>query len=172
MTNKSLYCSDCKQSLEMKYFYQPLKNETYGWCKVCRNKYEKEKRDLRIKKGVCVRCQKERPPNCLNYCEYHHIEALVIRNFGRSSKKEITDYLYQKLHTQKYICPYTGEKLVLGINAHVDHIYPKARFPELANNLNNLEWISKEANYAKRDLTREEFISFCKKVVIYSKSHD
>ena len=163
--SETLYCSDCKQLLNIKCFSKGfIRSENVGWCKLCRNKHDKKKRNLRLEKGICVRCQKEKPPNCGNYCEYHHIEAMVCRNFGRKiNVKEVADYLYQKIQAQNYTCPYIGETLVLGVNAHIDHIYPKARFPALATNLNNLEWVGKDANYAKRDLTREEFTIFAGK---------
>jgi 5-methylcytosine-specific restriction endonuclease McrA len=59
---------------------------------------------------------------------------------------------------QNFTCPYTGDKLVLGVNASIDHIKPKKRFPELASDINNIEWVSFRVNYHKYDCTKEEFI--------------
>jgi CRISPR/Cas system Type II protein with McrA/HNH and RuvC-like nuclease domain len=47
--------------------------------------------------------------------------------------------LKNKLISQKYKCIYSGEKLILGINASIDHIIPKSLGG--ADNINNLQWV-------------------------------
>lgn len=66
--------------------------------------------------------------------------------------------LRQKMVDQDFACPYTGERLVLGVNASLDHIMPVARYPELARNPANVEWVDQTVNFLKRDRTPDEFL--------------
>ena len=47
-----------------------------------------------------------------------------------------------------------------------DHMIPRSRGGD--NSLDNLGLCTKQANMAKSDLTPEEFIQFCKKVLEYN----
>lgn len=64
-----------------------------------------------------------------------------------------------KLREQGHACAYTGEKIVLGVNDSLDHIYPARRFPHLRNDPKNVEWVTRLVNTMKTDLTREEFLT-------------
>jgi len=101
-------------------------------------------------------------------CFECYLKAHASTNLGASRHWTI---LRDKLISQNYRCAYTGEQLVLGINASVDHAFPKKRFPDLSRDPSNIEWVTREINLAKRDLTREEFISMCSKVAHTSQSH-
>ena len=59
-------------------------------------------------------------------------------------------------------CALSGELLILGGNASLDHIMPKSRGG--TNDLDNLQWLTKTVNNSKRALTNEEFIVLCRKV--------
>ena len=80
---------------------------------------------------------------------------------GHGSKKASLT-LYDKLYSQNFTCPYTGEKLILGVNAWIDHILPRSRFPDQETSLDNLQWVSKKANLAKHNLTKDEFLDLCR----------
>jgi 5-methylcytosine-specific restriction endonuclease McrA len=54
---------------------------------------------------------------------------------------------------QNGLCPLTGRKLTQ--SAHLDHIIPVKKGG--SHDLQNLRWVCKEVNYAKRDLTDSEF---------------
>ena len=62
---------------------------------------------------------------------------------------------------QRGICPLTGIRLNRE-NCHLDHILPIARGGD--HKLSNIRWVTKEANFAKRDMTDDEFFSFCNRV--------
>lgn len=76
------------------------------------------------------------------------------------------------LERQGRKCSYTGRELVVGKNASIDHVFPKARFPEKARELENLEFVDLRINWAKRDLTKEEFVDLCESVVAYMSYRD
>jgi len=61
------------------------------------------------------------------------------------------------------VCPYLGVALTLE-NACIDHRLPMSRFPELAQEITNLEWVSRRANLMKGDLTPDEFRDLCRLV--------
>lgn len=65
---------------------------------------------------------------------------------------------------QKGICPFTGVRLNKN-NSQLDHIIPLIRGG--SGLIENLRWIHRDANYAKRDLTDEQFVALCQKVVSY-----
>ena len=146
-------------------------------CKLCRKvsrkaRYQKNQHKERQAhairyaqkkdQGLCVTCGKP----ALNggvFCEYHWT-ARVARLYLDGS---YTKALIKKAAAQKYLCPYTGERLFPGVNMSLDHRYPVSRFPEKAKTLANLQWVSSVANAAKADLTEEEFFNLCETVVSY-----
>jgi len=89
---------------------------------------------------------------------------------GRSTT-EVAALLKNKLVDQDYKCPYTGIDLVLGTNTELDHKFPVSRFPELAEDLDNVEWVCSIINKAKYDRTKNEFLALCEKVVMTAKEN-
>jgi hypothetical protein len=63
-------------------------------------------------------------------------------------------------------CALTGWPLEYGKTASIDHIIPKSRGGD--STLRNLRWVDKRVNFAKRDLSDEEFIVLCRAVVAYA----
>lgn len=61
-------------------------------------------------------------------------------------------------------CAYTGERLVLGENASLDHRHPKSRGG--ARDLGNLQWVLAAVNDMKCDRTHAEFVELCRKVTL------
>lgn len=110
--------------------------------------------------GICMwkgACSKNSGAN-IDYCEEHWFKERC-RYFGFSLK--LWKKLKGMLEAQNFICPYTGRKLVIGVNASMDHKSPRLRFRELAKSLDNVEWVDFEVNIMKRDRTKEEFILLC-----------
>lgn len=62
---------------------------------------------------------------------------------------------------QNGLCDLTGRKL--DKSAHLDHIIPLKRGGK--TELNNLRWVCPDVNYAKRNLTDEEFIKLNEDVI-------
>ena len=73
--------------------------------------------------------------------------------------------LKAKLGSQQYMCAYTGEKLVPGVNASIDHLVPRSRGGNDAPD--NLHWVSFRVNVMKGDMTHEEFLALCKLITAH-----
>lgn len=118
--------------------------------------------------GLCVRCGKfpqlcgiNRRGNSHNTCQKCYLRHLSGVNLGSA---QYADALLQKLKDQNYRCPYTDDQLVLGDHIWIDHIMPRSRFPELAKDINNIEWVTETVNRMKQNRTPEEFLLLIKQI--------
>lgn len=59
-------------------------------------------------------------------------------------------------------CAVTGEKLVPGVNASLDHIVPVSRGG--TSEKGNLRWVTSTINHMKWDLTDDEFMAMCTQI--------
>jgi hypothetical protein len=169
-------CSNCKQYKPFtEYNKQTAAKDGYScWCRQCHRDWKKRKYhsdiaksranqihicNSRLSRGLCRYCSTPQIPNSC-FCEYHWFRDKAYNHLGSGNRTNI-NLLKTKLEKQNYTCPYTGEKLILGINCSLDHICPPSRFPELANKLDNVEWVTRRVNLVKGNMTKEEFIKFC-----------
>ena len=81
---------------------------------------------------------------------------------GTGTAKYLTGILSRLWYKQRGRCALTGRRLTR-TNAQVDHIIPASKGGD--NSESNLRWLVAECNYAKSDLTNEEFITLCREVV-------
>lgn len=63
---------------------------------------------------------------------------------------------------QRGLCALTGRRLTRD-DAHIDHVLPKSRGG--TNELSNMRWVCKDANFAKRGLTDSELFTLCEDVL-------
>jgi CRISPR/Cas system Type II protein with McrA/HNH and RuvC-like nuclease domain len=91
----------------------------------------------------------------------HYLKNLAAIHLGDGQAWEV---LRGKLAAQGGRCAYTGDALVLGENDSIDHILPKSRFPEDARNPDNVQWVTRYANMAKRDQTHDEFVGLVARI--------
>ena len=184
VTPDKIKCVCCKSELPIESFHKN-KTKKYGRtnrCKTCQNqlivewrnnnraRYNESQRrgaERRKANGSCRNCSKPIAEFSQCFCEIHFLVNLGRSNLN-DSRVSTAKALKEKLEEQNYTCPYTGEKLFLGVNAHLDHILPSSRFPDSRFDFNNLEWVSDKANLAKSNMTKDEFLSFCQKVVDYA----
>lgn len=115
-------------------------------------------------KGLCIFCNIE-SLEYSNLCEKHFFLSLASSTLGDRTKAEDLKHLF---HLQDKKCYLTGEKLILGLNASIDHIISQSKRPDLKNNMKNVKWCSKKVNEIKRDLSYKEFIELCKKIISHS----
>jgi hypothetical protein len=126
-------------------------------------------RKARIAEGACFLCGEQaticpitRQPERANkglMCEHCYFKQKAKQYLGSGYFWAV---LRDKWLEQSGRCPYTGQAMILGETASIDHIYPSSRFPELAKDPANLEWVDDRINKMKRDLTKEEFLSLLK----------
>lgn len=127
------------------------------------------KRRNNVTSGLCSLCAEPVMPNNTYLCRAHWFSKAASRAIG-SMAGDAGRFLEQLLENQNYTCPYTGETLIPGINCWIDHKLPVSRFPEHKHDRNNVEWVSKQANWSKGNMTPEEFLSFCSLVADRAKS--
>jgi hypothetical protein len=60
-------------------------------------------------------------------------------------------------------CAMTGDELVPGVNASLDHIGPVQRGG--TSDIENLRWVTLQVNHAKRDFSDAAFVTMCRKIV-------
>lgn len=82
--------------------------------------------------------------------------------FNKGVKSGLWMSLKEKLEAQNFKCAYTGEAIVPGINASIDHIVPASRGG--SDGPENLQWVSKVINLMKTSMTHDEFIAMCKRI--------
>ena len=72
------------------------------------------------------------------------------------------DALYDLLSQQEFKCGLTDEALTPE-NATLDHITPRKNGG--CNSVDNLQWVTKQANGAKGTMAQDEFLEMCQRVV-------
>lgn len=111
--------------------------------------------------GVCMNCGKPALSTVKHrrfaVCETCFLKQLARRHLGSQSRWH---ELHQKLAEQNFRCPYTGEFLELGRNASIDHILPSSKYPERRTDITNVEWVTRTANAAKGEMTKEAFLAW------------
>lgn len=131
--------------------------------KAVKNIKTKTFRNNQYDKGLCKVCLEPRLFD-LKTCKKHYLEELSYKHLGTTKRWED---LLNLLEQQNYICAYTGEELILGLNAGIDHKLPLSKYPELINDINNLQWTLKDINIMKSNFPEEEFLKFVYKIFYY-----
>jgi hypothetical protein len=137
-------------------------------CDACRKEMLTAANRRRAKfaaEGRCVQCGNMRSGPSL-YCDDHILKAAARRWLGDVKRwRELASLLTK----QNSRCAYTGEILVLGGNASVDHKIPRSRGG--TNTIENVHWITWTVNRVKNDLTHVEFLALCRCVVDQQTAH-
>jgi hypothetical protein len=112
--------------------------------------------------GHCYSCKEVPMENSTCFCRKHWLVQAAWRAGLRGSKAG--EAVEEMLIRQNYRCAYTGIRLVLGVNASLDHIKPRLQHPELLGQISNLEWVDESVNRSKGNMSRERFIALCREV--------
>ncbi len=173
-------CPPCNMLLPISQFWKDSNASTgyRSWCKNCCAKSQGQRvltwksknpervkqlsRDFRDKqrsKELCESCSNKILPN-RNICEKHYVVSVAKACLGKADSKTV-DVLLKRFH-ENPVCPYTEKVLVLGVNAHLDHIKSRKNHPELVSSIDNVEWIHETANLCKSSFDKDDFIAFCK----------
>lgn len=95
-------------------------------------------------------------------CEVCYLKQRATRHFKDVSRWQELKEVYNQ---QQGICPYTGERLVIGVNAELDHLVPREKGG--SNEKSNLQWVLKQINVMKWHYYENEFLQIVKKVCEY-----
>jgi hypothetical protein len=139
-------------------------------CLVRDRKYQDTLRQKRLDQGGCVQCGASSVlPSLAANAKYRLCEACYLKKLSRQrlGSNQHWTVLRDKLAAQNWRCAYSGAPLVLGINDSLDHVFPASRFPDLARDPGNVEWVSREINELKRDRTPDEFLSLLRSVLTH-----
>ena len=143
-------------------------DNTYTKCSKCRANSVKHVTTLKKKRialGLCVSCGCDFKLSNIQNCF-----ICWIRRCGYSSSTRTT--LWNKKNAEQLItiwnkqngcCAYTGERLVPGINASLDHIIPTSKSG--ADSVDNVQFVTKTVNRMKTNLGPIDFIELCKLIV-------
>ena len=129
-------------------------------CNSRRAEYRKKKYNEWKEKGLCCQCGKETLNN-KNYCEKHYLQKISNTRLGTSKFWQALKLLIEK---QNYKCALTGDDISFEDDIELDHILPIYRGG--TNELSNIQWVTRQANWFKRALTEDELIELCEKIVL------
>jgi len=139
-------------------------NPTIGLrCNACnkrRAKLRKENYNKWKEQGKCCQCGKETIKGKY-YCEKHYLMATSRTALGSQVYWKELKTLIEK---QNYKCALTGDAISFEDNIELDHKLPTYRGG--ANDLSNVQWVTKEANWFKRALTENELLTLCEKILL------
>jgi len=170
-------CTKCKQTYpattEFFYYKQyKVKDKLNASCVFCERKYAKQiriknkhkqpliriqnkiYRQKRLERGLCDQCIQPRLPDDKRRCKKHWLMQRSLARLGTTKRwKELENILIK----QNYKCAYTGEPLILGLNASIDHIKPIFKYPELQYDINNIQWVTKKLMILKENIPMRNF---------------
>lgn len=133
-------------------------------CESCLLKIKNREKRRRKKlgdAGLCLQCGQDVKMIHSVLCQVCYIKNKSYTHLKTTKHWKI---LLMLLESQGWRCPYTDEKLVLGLNDSTDHKLPKIKFPEQALDISNLEWTTRGANQMKSDRTPDEFLALVKQI--------
>ena len=174
------FCCKCSRFIPLTGFHADKKtlDGLKYCCKECVHEYSKkryrERKILSERDGFCIRynCRfKTLKAGGLCAMHFYQSAATNLKSVGAGLGKNFSDrpQLWKDLEglaeKQDYICALTGDKLEAGVNMSLDHIKPVSKYPELIGDINNMQWLTKWANTSKSDISTDEFVSNCLKVV-------
>jgi len=110
--------------------------------------------------GICVACTELAVTKL--HCLAHWFDNIG-RPYGLTKKNGGAETLEVLWREQDGKCALTGEVLIPGVNATIDHKLPQSRGGTHARS--NLQWVTRSVNNSKYDLTNEEFLELCRKVL-------
>ncbi len=141
-----------------------------GSCSTCLEAMRRRSEDRRRERrdaGLCYRCASPLTAGMVKTSELVKFQQCGDCFFKHTSKLHtgsvgIWEALRDIFLAQDCRCAYTGELLIPGDNASLDHKQPVSRGGD--DTPENLQWVTKTVNDCKRNLTHDEFIQFCRRV--------
>lgn len=153
-------CIDCKHILAIEHF--KTSKSFRRFCKSCGSSRELKVRHHRNEKGICrfVNCNNSKLLNS-GFCYNHWFSHKAGDHLGDSQLGINLINIYER---QNRRCVYTGIGLIPNDNMSLDHIISRYDAPELASDINNLQWVHKDINQMKTKFSHNAFIILCKHI--------
>ncbi len=129
-------------------------------CKACLSRSQGTFEKLKLE-NRCTVCRIKLEGRLATCCPICSLKATWIR-YNKSV--EGWEKLLKIYEDQGGRCAYTGDPIALGVDAGLDHKLPRSKYPELVADLSNIQWIRRDINRAKNNLTHEEFLALIDKV--------
>lgn len=104
-----------------------------------------------IKMGLCMECGEKTKHKRCDVC---HLKMISSNIFGTTKRFKELGKLFA---LQNGRCKYSGRTLILQENCELDHIMPRAK--NGTNTISNLQWLHRDVNKMKHDMTEDEFFS-------------
>lgn len=155
-------CRDCGNSV----------SKGHARCSSCLKK-RKELDKARVAAGRCCKCEASVVPGktyCLSCLEKKKEtrrrklkSAYATKYLGDPSRWHELESIWD---AQQGLCKYTKLPMVLGKDCQLDHIIPRSKGGK--NEISNYQWVLREINLMKFNMSEEEFINLCKAVASHS----
>lgn len=166
---QSRTCSKCGEHKPASGFRRDKnrKSSLYPTCKACLSRYY-----FRNRERILKQCSEYRALNAQKLAAksreyasrrffYKRAERLISPGGGVSASDKCAEIsrLWKK---QRGVCALSGRRLNRD-NAEIDHIIPKTRGGSC--HIDNLRWVHRDVNRAKRNLLDSEFFALCQEVI-------
>jgi len=143
-------CRECQKKSKNYRINRSIKLTQLGLCTRCgQNNYLEIYQDRKTKTKLCELCYLKRMASQHLGAESYYVDLLNL------------------LQKQKFRCAYTGGDLVLGLNASLDHILPRKKYPDKIKDIDNLQWVIRDINTMKSGFEEETFINLVTKMYLY-----
>ncbi len=144
-----------------------LDDGRFKLCKKCRiviRKAVTKKHNNRKAKGLCVTCGDSNKLKDIQICFVCWIRRSGYTSNGSNALWTREEYkeLVVIWNNQDGRCIYTGEQLIAGKNASLDHIIPICKGGKDCTS--NAQFVTKRMNRIKNDLSHNEFVQLCGKI--------
>jgi len=163
---KGRICSICEQYKERDMFFEHPSgfNGLGNRCKEClsngiRSDAAKKLYSKRKNAKRCVACGDPGLVTTVHCKSCWFADRAGCRAGNRKNLQAIIDLWNQ----QNGKCFYTGQDLIPGVNASLDHQIPTSKGG--TDDPSNLKWVTNNINMMKSNMTHDEFILMCKVVL-------
>ena len=146
-------CIHCNQILPIGKF-----SKNRNVCKSCVTIQQRQIKQNRKLNNICQDCNKPALKNNL-YCFDHWFQRVSRRYFKDIKYDKALIDLWEK---QNRRCVYSNVELIPSDNMSLDHIVSQYDNPDLAHDLNNVQWVHKDINNMKFKFSHDAFITLCK----------
>jgi len=162
-------CLDCGESVE---------DNNFILCEECREKTKMRNKNIkeeRTRLGLCATCGTNEnilPIENPGYISFHKRKYAICENcwfkgIAKTNLRSVKPWeeIKELFYKQKGLCAESGIKLVLGVNASLDHYI--SRNDDGRDDISNLQWIDWNINNMKGAMSQKDFISYMEKILTH-----